>query len=174
MTTATIAVQVPQPLYHRLQRMAELTWQPLESLVVQALSSSIPLLPDDLAPAMRETLVALEHLSDYELQQVADARLPEEQYERYTALRAKRRAGTITQIEQAALDQLSQEADLLTLRKAYAAVLLKWREHQLPASHIRRLRRERAGQLVAENRDALELLAQDDGVVQELNTPEVL
>lgn len=132
MTTDTIPVQIPQPLYHRLQRIAALTQRPLESLVVQALSSSIPLLPDDLPPAMRDTLLAIEHLSDYELQQVADARLPEEQYERYTALREKRRAGTISETEEAALDQLSHEADVLTLRKAYAAVLLKWRGHQLP------------------------------------------
>ena len=124
-TTDTIAVQVPQPLYHRLQRIAELTQRPLESLVVQALSSSLPLLPDDLPPAMRDTLLALERLSDYELQQVADARVPREQYERYSALREKRHTGTITETEDAALEQLSQEADLLTLRKAYAAVLLK-------------------------------------------------
>ena len=68
MTTDTVAIQVPQPLYHRLERMAALTQRSLESLVVQALSSSIPLLPDDLPPAMRDTLVALERLSDEELE----------------------------------------------------------------------------------------------------------
>ena len=83
MTTDTVAIQVPQPLYHRLERMAELTQRPLESLVVQALSSSIPLLPDDLPPAMHDALVAPERLSDDELQQVADAKLPAEQYEQY-------------------------------------------------------------------------------------------
>ena len=65
-------------------------------------------------------------------QQVADAIVPAEQSEHYAALCEKRRAGTITAPEQAILDQLSQEADLLTLRKAYAAVLLKWRGHRLP------------------------------------------
>ncbi len=30
------------------------------------------------------------------------------------------------------LDQLVQEADLRTLRKAYDGVLLKWRGHRLP------------------------------------------
>ncbi len=39
-----------------------------------------------------------------------------------------------------------------------------------PTSHIRRLTRERAEQLVAENREALEILAKDDGVVQENST----
>ena len=51
----------------------------------------------------------------------------------FAGLREKRRAGTITETEQTALDQLTQEADLLTLRKAYAAVLLKWRGYKLPS-----------------------------------------
>jgi hypothetical protein len=58
---------------------------------------------------------------------------PAEQSEHYAALREKRRASTITAPDQATLDQLSQEVDLLTVRKAYAAVLLKWRGHRLPA-----------------------------------------
>ncbi len=39
-----------------------------------------------------------------------------------------------------------------------------------PTSQVRRLTRERAERLVAENRDALEILAKDDGVVQEITT----
>ena len=34
---------------------------------------------------------------------------------------------------QRTIDRLAQEADLLALRKAYAAVLLKWRGHRLPS-----------------------------------------
>jgi hypothetical protein len=43
-----------------------------------------------------------------------------------------RRAGTLEPDERATLERLTQEADLRTLRKAYAAVLLKWRGHRLP------------------------------------------
>lgn len=128
----TVPIQVPQALYHRLERLAQLTRRPLESVVVQALSSTIPLLPDDLPPTMRDALVALEQLSDDELWRVAGSRFPPEQSEQFTTLRAKRRAGAITTAEQAILDELSRAADLLTLRKAYAAVLLKWRGHRLP------------------------------------------
>src|SRR3954453_13439805 len=114
MPADTVAIRVPEPLYRRLQRLAELTQRPLESLVVQALSSSIPLLPDDLPPAMRDALLALEDLSDSELQRVADARFSPERYERLAALREKRRTNTLAEGEQAALDHLLQEADLLT------------------------------------------------------------
>ena len=132
MVADTVAIQVPQPLYRRLERLAELTQRPLESLIVQTLSSTIPLLPDDLPPATRDSLLALEHLSDDELWRVARMVFPEEQYAQFDALRERRRAGSITEPEQVTLDHLFQESDLLILRKAYAAVLLKWREHRLP------------------------------------------
>ena len=132
MTTDTVAIQVPQSLYHRLERLAQLTRRPLESLIVQALSSNLPPLPDDLPAAQRDALVALAGLSDDELWAVTRSAMPQRDQERFAALRDQRRAGTLPPAEQAALDQLAQAADLLTLRKAYAAVLLRWRGHQLP------------------------------------------
>jgi hypothetical protein len=129
----TVAIQVPQTLYHRLERLAALTGRPLESLVAQTLSSTIPPLPDDLPAVMRDALIALENLSDNELWQVMHRSFPDDQYQQFEDLREKRRAGTITEVEQNLLDQLTQEADLLTLQKAYAAVLLKWRGHKLPS-----------------------------------------
>ena len=132
MTTDTVAIQVPQALYRRLERLAQLTRRPLESLIVQALSSNLPPLPDDLPAAQRDALVALEGLSDDELWAVTRSTLPAGDQERFAALRDRRRAGTLTPAEQAALDRLAQAADLLTLRKAYAAVLLRWRGHRLP------------------------------------------
>jgi hypothetical protein len=128
----TIAIQVPRTLYHRLERLAALSGRPLESLVVQTLSSTIPPLPDDLPPYMRDQLIALEALSDGELWQVMRSMFPADQYEQFAELREKRRAGIITEAEQTLLDHLSQAADLITLRQAYAAVLLKWRGHKLP------------------------------------------
>jgi hypothetical protein len=129
----TIAIQVPQTLYHRLERLAALSGRPIESLVVQTLSSTIPPLPDDLPPHIRDQLIALEALSDDELWQVMHSTFPADQYEQFAELREKRRAGSITEAEQALLDQLSQAADLVSLCKAYSAVLLKWRGHKLPS-----------------------------------------
>jgi hypothetical protein len=133
MTTETISVQLPEALYRRLERLAALTHRPVESLVVQTLSSSIPPLPDDLPAPTRDALTALEDLSDAELWQMLRSTFPEAQYEHYAELREQQRAGTISPDGQAALDTLSQAADVLSLRKAYAAVLLKWRGHRLPS-----------------------------------------
>ena len=137
MAVDAITIHLPDGLYRRLERLASLTRQPLEGLIVKTLSSSLPPLPDDLAPAFRDALLALESLPDDELQQIADATMPEVAYERLSALRDERRERPLISNEQAELDRLSQDADTLVLRKAYAAVLLTWRGQRLsllPAS----------------------------------------
>jgi len=128
-----ITIHLPDSLYRRLERLASLTSQPLERLIVKTLSSSLPPLPDDLTTALRDALLALESLSDDELQQVTQATMPNTQYERLTTLRDTQREQPLTSEEQADLDQLMQDADTLVLKKAYAAVLLKWRGRNLPA-----------------------------------------
>jgi hypothetical protein len=133
MATETMTIQVPELLYRRLERLAALTHRPLESLVVQTLSTSIPPLPDDLPSPARDALTALEGLSDDALWQVMRGMFPDDHYEQLVVLREKHRTGTLLPDEQATLDRLVQEADLLALRKAYAAVLLKWRGHRLPS-----------------------------------------
>ena len=132
MTTETLTIQVPERLYRRLERLAALSGRPLESLVTQTLSASIPPLPDDLPSPTRDALTSLEALSDDELWQIVSSGISEAEYEQFSQLRAKRRAGTLDPDEQATFERLSQEADLRTLRKAYGAVLLKWRGHHLP------------------------------------------
>lgn len=132
MASQTIAIQMPQPLYRRLERLAKLTRRPVESLVVQTLEANIPPLPDDLPDEMRDDLLALEELSDEALWQVARSVVNPEAQAEYRLLLEKNRLGTITESEQARLAQLRREADRLMLRKAYAYVLLKWRGYRLP------------------------------------------
>ena len=77
-------------------------------------------------------LHALEELSDDELWRLMCSTMPQDQYKRLTELREQRRDGTLNSDDQAELDQLLEAADMLTLEKAYAAVLLKLRGHLLP------------------------------------------
>lgn len=132
MTAQTVAIQMPQPLYRRLERLAELTHCPVESLVVQTLHASVPPLPDDLPEEMRGDLMSLENMDDDALWEVARSTIGPEQQERHHLLLEKSHQGTLSESDQAALAQLRREADQLMLRKAYAYVLLKWRGHRLP------------------------------------------
>ena len=125
-------IQIPETLYRRLERLAQLTRRPVEELVTRALEASMPPLPENLPDSMRVDLLALEHLSDDELWRVARSAVSPEQSARHGELLAKNSAGVLDKSERALLAQLRQEADALMLRKAYAYVLLKWRGHRLP------------------------------------------
>ena len=133
MSLPSVAVHLPEPLYRRLERLAEPTGQPVESLVVQALSDSLPPLPDGLPVEVREALMSLEVYDDAHLWQAVHAMGTVEQQERLVELQEKDRQSVATPAEEDERARLVYEADLVMLRKAYAAVLLKWRGHQLPA-----------------------------------------
>ena len=126
MATDSITIHLPDDLQHRLERLAALTGQPMEGLIVRTLSSNLPALPEDLPPATRDALQALERLDDDDLRGYTHAMFPQDQYERFTTLREERQERALTADELAELDALTESADLLTLQKAYAAVLLKW------------------------------------------------
>ncbi len=132
MSVQTVAIQMPQPLYHRLERLSELTRRPIENLVVQTLDANVPSLPGDLSQEMQDDLLALESLDDESLWQVARSVVSPEQQAQHSLLLKRNRQGSITEQELATLTRLSQKADQLMLRKAYAYVLLKWRGHRLP------------------------------------------
>lgn len=132
MSEPTITIQMPQSLYQRLQRLAELTHRPLESLICQSLDAHLPPLLEDMPEPMRADLNALEQLDDEALCRVAQGVWSTEQHERYTELLEQDRVGTLTPPEQVTLEELYQDANRHMLRKAYAHALLKWRGHKLP------------------------------------------
>ncbi len=128
----TIAIELPQLLYQRLQRLAELTRRPLEKLVVQTLEANVPSLPENLSPIIRETLLDLEVLDDEILWQVAYSTISPKQQNKYSHLLQKNRLKTLNKTEQITLERLYQESQRHTIRKGYAFVLLKWRGYSLP------------------------------------------
>ena len=90
------------------------------------LSSNLPPLPDDLSPDVRDALRTLEELGDDELARISRSTFSEDQYARLSTLRERRRDGEITSEEGLELAGLSHAADVLTLKKAYASVILRW------------------------------------------------
>ena len=80
----------------------------------------------------RDDLKALNQLSDDLLLDVVNRDLAEEKAELYEQLLVKNQQGALAENERQTLDTLREEADLLMLRRAYAAALLKWRGHRVP------------------------------------------
>jgi hypothetical protein len=138
----TVTLELPQTIYLPARRMAEVTNRSLEDLLVSALKASLPPL-DGLPSELVEDLVELESLDDESLRQVMVSKVPTAQQSELDRLLRKNQAGTLTEQERQNLDRLQREADRVMLRKARAAVLLRFRGHRLPTlEELRRLTSE--------------------------------
>lgn len=77
-------------------------------------------------------LAALDKQDDNTLWQIVRSRKTATDMERYNILLEGNSNGTLTEAERLELMALRQEADRFMLRKAQAAVLLRWRGHRVP------------------------------------------
>lgn len=132
MTVQGINLELPPALYQRLVEVAEASHQSLTDVVIQSIQTGLPPSLEHVPDRFREDLRALNQLSDDVLWDVADRDLAEDKAERYEQLLVKSQQGQLEENEQRTLDTLREEADLLMLRRAYAAALLKWRGHRIP------------------------------------------
>lgn len=126
-----ITLNIPDSFFQPIQRVAQATHQPVEQLLLNALQASLPQL-DGLPPEIAENLTAMEMLDDVALWQVLREILPAEQAAQLHELLAQRQAVFLTTEEEGKLAQLQRAADLIMLRKARAAVLLRFRGVRVP------------------------------------------
>jgi len=122
----TITLEIPDGLLSPLQRTAKVTKQPIEKLLLTALQTSLPSidgLPDDFV----ENLILLENLEDVELGRVLKEKVSAKTQEKISGLLEKKKENPLPAAESKMLADLQNEADLTMLRKARAAVLLRFR-----------------------------------------------
>lgn len=118
-------------MFQPLQRTAQATKQPIENLLLNALQTSLPPL-DELPDEIMENLTSLETLGDTKLRQVLKETVPIKVREKISTLLEKKKEKPLTDLESKTLDQLQNKADLVMLRKARSAVLLRFRGQRLP------------------------------------------
>ncbi len=124
-----VTLNLPDNFFQPLERTARATRQPIEKLLLNALRNSLPPL-EGLPPEFIENLTALESLENNELQMVMRETVPFKTQKEISALlnsQDKR-----SEEKAAKLAALQEQADLVMLRKARAAVLLRFRGHRLP------------------------------------------
>ena len=127
-----VALEIPDETLARYRQGAAMAQMPLETFIVERLINTPLLLPDDFPPPLDEELRGLDRLDDESLWKVAQAQLSEADQERYELLLDKQQTSSLTAEEQQALEALGQQARLLTLKRAHAYMLLKWRGHSVP------------------------------------------
>lgn len=122
-----INLQVPEILYQRLVNTARATQRPLEEVMIHALQVGSPPAWDDIPEEFQAEIAALDKLDDNTLVHIARDRKTAIDMERYNILLEHNSSGTLTETERLELTALRHDADLFMLRKAQAAVLLRWR-----------------------------------------------
>jgi hypothetical protein len=128
-----LSVELPEDVYERVRRAAAATNQPMETTLAAIVRGATPSL-DKVPRQYRAELEAMEVLGDDELAGFTQAGLSAAKQRRLAHLLDKKQQGDLTNRQQSALAELQSEADRLMLRRAYAALLLKYRGHQLPSN----------------------------------------
>jgi hypothetical protein len=129
--TQLVTLQLPDHLYQRLIHTAGATQQPLEEVILRAITTGSPPDWDDVPAEFQSDVAALDRLNDEALWTIARSHKTAAELERYDELLERNREKTITPDERLELTGLRQEADRFMLRKAHAAALLRWRGHLL-------------------------------------------
>jgi hypothetical protein len=127
----TITLTLPDNVLQPVQRVAQATQQSVEELLVTALQAALPTL-EGLPPDVMQHLVALESLDDQALWRVMLETVSLDQQHQLHDMLLRNQAGGLTESEHEQLAVLQQQADLVMLRKARAAVLLRFRGKRVP------------------------------------------
>ena len=139
----TYQVPIPESLYHRLQKQAKTSHLSVEMLVNQAIARHLPPpVEDDLPLSLQAELEAMSQLSDDTLWQIAGSMLNSDKVALYDVMLERLKSNQITDEGRIVLNQLREEAQALTLRKAHAYALLQSRGYQLPP--LEELKRSRS------------------------------
>ena len=133
MLVETVTLQVPETLYQRLVNTARATKRSLEEVMLHALRVGSPPAWDDAPAEFQADLAVMDRLDDDALWKLARGRKTSAEMERYNALLERNKSGVLTEAERLELNALREEADRFMLRKAHAAVLLRWRGHDVLA-----------------------------------------
>ncbi len=133
MTSQPLTIELPEPIFRQLARIAEITQQPIEAIVTQSIISNLPPSIEDFQPELQPELLKMQTLSLEELVTIAQSLTETNQYEQHVALLEQNKQRVLTPDEQSVLNDLRQAADHLMLRKAYAWSLLRWRGYPIPS-----------------------------------------
>jgi len=131
MTLQAVTLHLPELVYQRAKHAADVLKRPVEDLIVDTLTSTLPVL-DDVPAEMVSEIAAMAHLSDEALQGLAMSALRPERQALLSELLDKQGRGELGEEEQQELAALMAEYGRLMLRRAKAVALLLGRRKPVP------------------------------------------
>ena len=131
--TETFTIHLSNKEAQRLRRVAEIAQRPIDAVVADTLRASLPPLWEDMPSELRKELSVLETWSNADLLKQVHAKYDPAKLARYDELLVMNAERTLAEAERHELTELRAEGDRLMFRKAYAALLLKWRGQRVPS-----------------------------------------
>ncbi|NJM61458.1 MAG: hypothetical protein HC849_16695 [Oscillatoriales cyanobacterium RU_3_3] len=132
MTTQQVTIELPEPVFRQLTRIAEATQQSVEALAAQSIVSNLPPSTENAPIEIQPELLKMQSFTIEELLAIAHALVEPVAHQRHVELLEKNQESSIAPEERQELTNLRLAADFLMLRKAYAWSVLRWRGHRLP------------------------------------------
>jgi hypothetical protein len=133
MAATTVAVHIPESLFHKLKRAAELTHRSVEDVTVTSLEAVLPS-AQNLPPDIANELAAMHLFSDEALwAATAPSFSPTEEY-RLNQLNAAAGERDLTPAEEAEQQNLITAYQRSVLRRAKALAILAQRGHRIPVT----------------------------------------
>jgi hypothetical protein len=124
---ATVTLNISDEVYRRLELNARATQRSIEDILAYVFKVGSPPEWQDVPEEHRDALRGLDALSDDALHQLATGQMAESELERYDELLELNAAGGLSVAEREELQRSRQESECFMLRKAQAAMLLRWR-----------------------------------------------
>lgn len=116
-------VELPEPVFEQLTRIARATQQPLELLAAQSIASNLPPTPDNAPVEIQAELLQMQTWEDTDLLSITKRHINKELQQRHIELLEKNQIqGELTAAQRQELSELRINADKLMLQKAYAGV----------------------------------------------------
>jgi hypothetical protein len=131
MTTQTVTLKLPEPLYRSARQVAEATRRPLEAILTDSIARALPPL-DDVSPAEAAELAKLASFDDASLWREARATMNPVEQAKIHELLDRQGASELAPAEHVRLQDLLDVYGRLMVRKAHAYLLLARRGYRVP------------------------------------------
>jgi hypothetical protein len=131
MTTQTITLELPESLYRSARHIAEVTKRPIEEIVQESLTHTLPPL-DDVDSGDVEILAQMSTMGDSVLWEEANKILSSEEQSELHSLLDRQSASELTSDESVRLKLLMDEYGRFLVHKSHAFLLLARRGYKVP------------------------------------------
>ncbi len=127
-----VTIQLSETTFKQLKRAAELAQKSLDVIVESSLAHVLAPLLEDIPAEYQADVYPLLEMNETELRREVFQRFPAKQWAEYENLLEAQCMRALTRSEETRFEQLKHQANLLSFRKSYAAVLLKQQGYPVP------------------------------------------